>query len=156
MFLGILDPPLSVAGCDHVARSLSGIAVAVSYVSPLLRAKQTARHLCSALTIEVPDLREIDYGEWSGKTWSDIERECPELAARKAADWLGVTPPGAESWSELLDRVGAVLKMIRAGERPAAVIAHQGVNAALAQLIDGRSPLEFNQQYGEVIRVEVD
>ncbi|MDQ6704409.1 MAG: histidine phosphatase family protein, partial [Acidobacteriota bacterium] len=69
---------------------------------------------------------------------------------RKAADWLGVAAPGGESWQELLKRIETVWRAVRTGPEPAAVVAHQAVNAALANLIEGRDPLRFEQQYGEV------
>jgi broad specificity phosphatase PhoE len=65
-----------------------------------------------------------------------------------------VSAPSGESWQEVLDRLRPVCQTIRNGETPAAVVAHQGVNAALASLLDNRNPLEFVQGYGEVIRVE--
>ena len=156
VFLGRLDPPLSAVGYEHVSRVMSDIEVKVAYSSPLRRARETARYLRSPRILEVNNLREIDYGKWTGKTWAEVEADWSELAARKCTDWLGVSAPEGESWSDVLDRIRPVWETICRGETPAAVVAHQGVNAALATLIDGRNPLEFNQQYGEVIRVEYD
>jgi broad specificity phosphatase PhoE len=154
VLLGRLDPPLSAAGCRHAEEALSGIEVKVAYCSPLLRARQTAAFLRGARRVEMAALREVDFGQWTGRTWAEVEQEWPALAAQKCADWLGVSPPCGESWQEVLDRVKPICQAIRNGETPVAVVAHQGVNAALASLLDNRNPLEFAQLYGEVIRVE--
>ena len=154
VLLGQLDSPLSAVGLQHAEKELSGIEVNVAYCSPLLRARQTAAFLRALRRLEMAALREVDYGHWTGKTWAEVEKEWPELAAQKCADWLGVSAPSGESWQEVLDRLIPVCQAIRSGGTPAAVVAHQGVNAALASLLDNRNPLEFVQRYGEVIRVE--
>ncbi len=156
VFLGQLDPPLSAAGRQQAARTLSEIEVCVTYSSPLQRARETASLIRSPQRIEVPGLREIDYGEWTGKSWVEIQLFWKELAADKCVDWLGVTVPGAEAWPDFVDRVRAAWQIIRTGHAPAAVVAHQGVNAALAHLITAQDPLGFMQQHGEVIRVQYD
>ena len=156
VFLGQLDPPLSATGRHLAATILSDIEVRVTYSSPLQRARETASFIRSSQLIEVFGLREIDYGEWTGKSWVEIQMKWKKLAARKSADWLGVTAPGAEAWPDFVDRVRAAWQIIRSGPTPAAVVAHQGVNAALAHLITAQDPLGFIQQHGEVIRVQYD
>lgn len=155
VLLGQLDPPLSPAGRKQAA-ALAGIHVEAGWTSPLLRARQTAALLSTRSLREIPDLREIDHGQWTGKTWTEIETAWPDLAARKSSDWLGITAPGGETWAGFLQRVGTAWATIRQGAAPAAVIGHQGVNAALMFLITGCNPLEFRQEYGEVIQVEYD
>jgi alpha-ribazole phosphatase len=156
VLLGQMDSPLSQAGKELAAGALGGIKVPVAWTSPLLRAKQTAALLNTRQVVKVPGLREIDHGEWTGRTWTEIEAQWPGLARRKSADWLGMTAPGGEDWRTFLDRVRAAWQTIREGPPESAVVAHQGVNAALAHLIDGRDPLAFTQEYGEVIRLEYD
>jgi alpha-ribazole phosphatase len=156
VLLGRMDSPLSAAGKQHAAAALGGIQVPVAWTSPMLRARQTAAFLNAQRVVEVPGLREIDHGEWTGRTWAEIEVKWPGLAIRKSADWLGVAAPGGEEWTTFLARVRTAWRRIRQGPSNAAVVAHQGVNAALGHLIDGRDPLAFTQEYGEVIRLEYD
>jgi broad specificity phosphatase PhoE len=156
VFLGQMDSPLSAAGRKRAAQMLGGMRVSVAWTSPLLRARETAALLDAGQVVEVPGLREIDHGDWTGRTWTEIEGKWADPAMRKSADWLGVTAPGGEEWKTFLDRVRAAWQEIREGPPDSAVVAHQGVNAALAYLIDGRDPLAFTQEYGEVIRVEYD
>jgi probable phosphoglycerate mutase len=130
--------------------------VQIVWSSPLRRARETAEFVQARSMVEIPELREIDHGEWTGKTWAEIEAGWPELAARKSADWLGVPAPGGETWPDFLKRVRDAWKIIRAGPASAAVVGHQGVNAALMYLLKGCNPLEFAQGYGEVIKIDYD
>ena len=152
-FLGQDDPPLSPAGHAQASNALSNLAVEITYVSPLRRARETASYLRSA-QIVVPELREIHFGEWTGKTWREIQNRWPTLAREKAANWLEVTPPGGESWADLIGRIRPAWQRIRNGPSHAAVVAHAGVNAALTHIVAGRSPLDFHQAYAEVTSIE--
>ena len=124
------------------------------WTSPLRRARETADLLGAGRVVEVPELREIDQGAWTGKSWAEIEANWGDLASLKLSDWLGTPAPGGESWTDFLDRIRRALDIIRSGPTPAAIVGHQGVNAALLHLIDGRDPLAFQQSYGEVIQLD--
>jgi alpha-ribazole phosphatase len=154
VLLGQMDPPLSAAGREHAFSALGAIHVRIVWTSPLRRARETAAFLEAERVVELPELREIDEGEWTGRTWAEIELGWAPLAAQKSADWLGIAAPGGEEWMTFFDRVRAAWQEIREGPTNSAVVAHQGVIAALAHLIDGRDPLAFTQGYGEVIHLE--
>ena len=133
VFLGHCDPPLSEKGREHASALLTDVALSIVYTSPLKRARETAERIARGAPIEVvEDFREISFGAWDGRTWADVEAEDPAFAARKYADWRGVTLPGAEPWSEFSIRVLRVFRQIEAGPRPAAVVAHAAVHNVLA------------------------
>jgi len=69
----------------------------------------------------------------------------------KVEDWLGVTAPGGECWNDFCDRIDRALARVLAGPRPAAIVAHMVVNAALAWRLLGQDPKHFRQQYGEIL-----
>jgi broad specificity phosphatase PhoE len=100
-------------------------------------------------------LCEIHYGPWDGLSWAEIEALDSELAARKAADWLGVDVPGAEPWSAFRERVLRCLDRIRSGPLPALVVAHQGVNAVMAEALLGTVPTDFKQHHAEYMRLRL-
>jgi broad specificity phosphatase PhoE len=146
VLLGQCDPPLSEAGRAQAASIELG-ALAIVYSSPLKRAFETAQAIARGAPVQVlDDLREISYGTWDGLTWSAIEAADADLAARKLADWRGVTPPGGERWDDFEARVARALAAIRNGPRPAAVVAHAAVNRVLANVV----PVNFDQPYGGV------
>ena len=155
VMLGQMDPPLSAAGRAESAAALAGMQVDIVWTSPLQRARETAA-LISGRVQELAGLREMDHGAWTGKTWAEIETEWGDLASRKISDWLGISAPGGETWPDFLARVRSAWEIIRAGPTPAAIVGHQGVNAALLHLIQGGDPVQFRQGYGEVIQIDFD
>src|SRR5690348_13914028 len=81
---GQLDPPLSERGLAQaleVGERLAGRRLGAFYCSDLVRARQTAELIASAVGMDpVPDpgLREIALGAWEGKTREEVMAEYPE------------------------------------------------------------------------------
>lgn len=157
MILGTANPALSMRGHQQ-ARTLAGQIGSIGpvqaiYASPLRRALQTASYLLDPwvdFTV-LRDLREISYGPWDGLTWEEVRALDPQLARRKADNWLDVDVPGAEPWNAFAARVTTAAKQILQGPLPALVVAHQGVNAQIAHLLSGSVPTAFHQDYCEVL-----
>lgn len=129
------------------------LAVDVVYVSPLRRARQTAEGI-PAPRIIVEDLREIDFGEWGGLCWEEIERRWPETVAL-GRDWFGTSPPGGESWDAFVARVHGALRTVLRDSRRKAIVAHGAVNAVIAAALTGSAPGNCRQNYGEVASFDV-
>jgi len=153
-FIGRTDPPLTAQGREAAASKLCALDVQAVYVSPLRRALQTAEAIPCAPAIVLPQLAEIDFGEWEGLSWQVVEDRWPGAAVRRIEDWLGIAPPGGESWTNFRTRVDAALNQILAGAMPAAVVAHMVVNAVLAERLTGADPRCFHQEYGEIVICE--
>ncbi|MDP9866547.1 MULTISPECIES: bifunctional RNase H/acid phosphatase [Streptosporangium] len=113
-FSGLGDPELTpngVAQAEAAAARLSrgpyGVQVVVS--SPLRRARATAETVAARLGLEVvvdEGLREVDFGDWEGHTFTEIQRRWPDLLAAWLAD-PSAAPPGGESFGEAARRVQA-------------------------------------------------
>jgi broad specificity phosphatase PhoE len=111
--------------------------------SPLARARESAAVLAEPWSLAVeaePRLAEMDFGEWDGRTWDDIEQEDGGRLAEWMAAWVSVAAPGGESFADVAARVSAW-----AGELPRAesalVVAHAGsIRALLCTLLE--LPLE--------------
>jgi broad specificity phosphatase PhoE len=76
--------------------------------APELRAQQTCQALGLSADVD-SDLRDCDYGVWSGFDLSDVGARKPE----EVAIWLrdpGAAPHGGESILDLIERVGLWLK----------------------------------------------
>ncbi len=130
--------------------------VASIFSSPLPRARRTAEIFFPHREIQfLPELAEVSLGEWEGLAWHEIEARWPDLAREKLNDWRGVNAPGAEAWVDFEARVTAAWRRILGAPSPCAVVAHAGVNSVLSQLATGRDALQFSQQYGEVISLEI-
>jgi ribonuclease H / adenosylcobalamin/alpha-ribazole phosphatase len=92
-----------------------GVDVIVS--SPLRRARQTAEEVAAATGAPVEfddDLRETDFGEWEGLTFTEAQRRWPGEVAAWLAD-PAVAPPGGESFAAVAGRVQAARERLMAG-----------------------------------------
>jgi len=102
-FAGDIDPPLTARGheqAEAVGRVAATLGLSAIYVSPKLRARQTAEPLlraCSLAPIVEEGLREIAYGAWEGRKESEIKASDPEGYAAWSQDPALVSPPGGES-----------------------------------------------------------
>jgi alpha-ribazole phosphatase len=151
VLLGQSDPPLSSQGRAQA----SGIRIPDCrlYSSPLLRARETALML-KPDAIVLTDLAEISYGEWDGLAWSEIENRWPQLAQDKLRDWQSVVPPFGETWEQFTARVNRALREIIQEQIPAAIVAHEAVNAIVANYFAKSSVNAYSQSYCEIKEYE--
>jgi alpha-ribazole phosphatase len=138
---GRLDIPMHPAGLDQ-ARAIAAHAmlhgVMRVWSSPAQRCRSLAEIIADTGPTPVafdPRLLELDFGEWEGKPWDDIERA--ELD-RWAATPLTFRAPGGETGASLIERVRAFhADLCRTGE-DSVVVAHGGPLKVLTALLQGR------------------
>ncbi len=125
----------------QVGEWFRSVPVDVVYSSPLVRAVETAHEICKAVNrplLTVPELVEVDVGDWERQTWDSIKQSHPEEYARFHEDCSQHGYLGGESYSDVQRRVVPVLSNLleqHAGQR-IAVIAHSTVNTVyLATLL---------------------
>lgn len=134
-YQGRSDPPLSEAG--HKALCFSGHQPKRVYVTPLRRAEETARLLFpQAEQVVVPDLREMDFGEFEGKNYRELSGN-PVYQAWVDGFCMGKCPGGesrqeftrrvCDSFARLLD--GALAR----GETELVIVAHGGTQMAVME-----------------------
>jgi probable phosphoglycerate mutase len=140
---GQADLPLTPLGVEQAgvaARTLAGRRIAAVHSSDLLRARQTAEPIATALGLSVhldPGLREQSYGDLEGRLSADVLAE----AAYDFADPDAHAPSG-ESLRDVHDRVGRSLAscLRRYAGRECVLVSHgDAIRAALAWL-DGLGP----------------
>jgi phosphoserine phosphatase len=134
---GHADRPLTERGREQaraLAERLEHFELDAVYSSDLRRAVDTATAVARAQDLEVvelPELREVDVGSWSGLTRAEAEERFPEGVARWREGFPGWDD--GESYEELAERVlGAVLGIAQAhdGER-VLIVSHGGPIRAL-------------------------
>ena len=109
LLLGRSDAALTDKGraqAERLAAALSGLDVARVLTSPLRRACDTAAPIAAACgrSVEADDrLIEIDYGEWEGRPFTDLD---PDVVAHWRRDG-GFAPPGGESLEVVAGRVAS-------------------------------------------------
>lgn len=108
-FRGSLDDPLSNLGWSQMESAITSTDQwDVVVASPLKRCRAFAEHVASTNNLPChiePELREISFGEWEGKTADVIEKESGDLIRQFWADPLNNTPPGAEPLTRFQTRV---------------------------------------------------
>jgi broad specificity phosphatase PhoE len=134
---GHADRPLTEKGraqASALAERLAHIDLDEVYSSDLRRAADTARVVAEAQglgLVQLPELREVDVGSWSGLTREEAEERFPEGFAR----WREGFPGWAdgEGYDEMAQRViGAVVQIALAREDGRAlVVSHGGPIRAL-------------------------
>src|SRR2546425_4265247 len=115
---GTLDIGLSARGrqrAQQLATALARIDLAAFYSSPLQRATATAAPPAAAhgLTPIIDQaLREIDFGDFEGQTYAEIERCHPQLYRQWMQAPTLVQFPGGESYTTLRERALASMNAI--------------------------------------------
>jgi broad specificity phosphatase PhoE len=161
-----IDAELSPVGHQHgaaLAQWMKGTPLDALYMSPMRRVQQTIAPLlaqCGLQPTVMPDLRETDFGDWTGLTWTEVQ----ERFGVCAFDWLEVLEnsgiPNGESATVVQGRVRPCLEQILRDNphRKVAVACHGGIiRVILSLLLD--LPLSrmahFHIEYGSVTVVEL-
>jgi len=157
--LGRTDPPLSERGLEQarrLAEELSIAGLSAVYSSDLQRARGTAEEIARLSNLKVrenSDWREIDMGEWEGRTIASLNDEAPQLVAQLFNDPASFEYPGGESFACFTERVLKSLDQLfmthRSGE--VVLVTHGGVCRAIigsALGIPVKNWLRLSQDYG--------
>ncbi|MCQ2559952.1 MAG: alpha-ribazole phosphatase [Clostridia bacterium] len=141
---GHRDIPLSEKGlqqAEAVAQRLAGEKLDAVYCSDLQRARVTAEKIAQphGLTVQVnSQLREMNFGQWEGLTYREIESSRDQVLASWCLDPITFRPPGGELVPEMAARVKAALQQIVAEnqDKVVVVVCHGGpIRTFLAQLL---------------------
>jgi alpha-ribazole phosphatase len=162
---GTLDIGLSDGGlrqADRLARALAQNGLAAIYTSPRRRALQTAAALgrVHGLAPVVDErLCEIDFGDFEGRTYEEIEREHPELFRRWMETPTEIEFPNGESYERFQARALLALASILERHRgdTVAVVSHGGIaRAILADClsIPDAGIFRIDQSYGALSIVD--
>ena len=140
---GIIDEPLCEQGIEVCQQREPDLSVGKVYVSPLLRARQTAQ-ICfpNARQLVVEDLRETDFGIFEGKNFEDlkddaryrrwVESNCEDPCSQGETN-TQFTTRVADAFAQLVSITAA------AGEDELVIVAHGGtVMAVMARYAQER------------------
>ena len=118
-YCGRSDPELTETGqrmAEDFAHAYQNHPWAGIYASPMRRTKATVAPLCNLCKLEPQfrdGLRELDFGEWEGKTFAQAQQEYPDDYMRWLADAGWNAPTGGERGIEVARRALAVLDEIQ-------------------------------------------
>ena len=153
------DIPLSEEGwrqTEKLVQGLSQISPHVIYTSDLSRARVAAEKLArlTGAPLKVtPKLREIHFGDWTGKSFQEL-LSLTEFQKRLSSP-EEITPPGGESLKDLARRASEVIEEIctQHKEKLVAVFTHGGLLRAVIALATGAGLKNFfrlHQDYASV------
>jgi broad specificity phosphatase PhoE len=129
-----IDIQLSDAGrsaAQALGRRLEGVRFDRIVASPLRRAQETARVALPGVDVETDArLAEMDYGEWEGLTYEQIEERDAERRRAWEEDPEANACPGGESGADVAHRVRAFLADA-AGADQILAVAHSTTNRIL-------------------------
>jgi broad specificity phosphatase PhoE len=167
VFGGRIDMGLSARGREHAAALapyLDRLHLDAAYASPMRRVQETIEPFRPAFTHPVhilPDLREVDFGDWTGLRWEEVR----ERFGVSAFDWLDQLEAGGiqngESDATFRARIAPCFAQIihQHPGRRVGVFCHGGViRMALSILLE--LPLSkfahFEIDYASVTWIHVD
>ncbi|GEN33403.1 MULTISPECIES: histidine phosphatase family protein [Aneurinibacillus] len=134
-YLGHYDAPLTDRGkkqAKAAARRLEKETIHYVYTSDLERCRETAAIIASPhrlAVMEVPELRELNFGRWDRKTYEEIMQTDKQLAEKWYNNPYETAPPGGESLAELGNRVSRWLFALEKQMHPdetAVLVTHGG------------------------------
>ena len=164
-FCGRSDPELNVRGhlqLVELIKDLSAENFDVVYSSDLRRAHTTARAIAQAFGRGChvrSALREIDFGQWEGLTWKEIELRDETYARRWLAEYPHLPAPEGESLRDferrVLDEVKLLSMEAETEDRRIAVVTHAGVLRTVLCALHGCSvddAWEQTRPYCSIVR----
>ena len=168
MFCGHSDPELNARGCVQLAELIDKLRmedIGAVFTSDLRRSYATASAVAEALDINChvrSALREIDFGQWEGLTWKQIEQQDEGYARRWVAEYPHLPAPGGENVLDFEQRVLGEIKFVlteaTSDGRSIAVITHAGVlRVILCKILDcsEEEAWDRTRSYCSVVRYPV-
>jgi broad specificity phosphatase PhoE len=129
-FQGQQPIPLDDTGREQageLAERASTYGFRALWCSPLLRARETADIVAARIGLEpIEDARlmETDAGDWTDRSFAEVQSESPQLFTAFVDARPDFAFPGGESFVQQEARVAEALERVEAGALPALVVCH--------------------------------
>jgi alpha-ribazole phosphatase len=137
-FLSTTDEPLGERGveqCERLREALRAFTFAECLVSPMQRCLQTRELVAPDVPFAIePALREVNFGQWEGKTLDELEAQSPHVVVQRRNDPLRFRPPGGETIEEAGARMRPLAERLRRS-RDILVIGHRVTLGTLERLL---------------------
>ena len=143
---GVTDEPLSPEGIEALAARRYPAAELV-YVTRLRRTRETAAILFpGAYQITVPGLREMDFGDFEGRSYLDMEHDAAYRAWVDSGCLSHI--PNGECRADFLRRIGTAFRALLRTDRSdrLTIVAHGGTLMAVCSLFVDPSRDYFDWQ----------
>ena len=126
------------------------------FSSDLLRCKKLTEFLTEEYSID-SGLREINFGDWEGKYWNDIEKTFDDF---NPDDFVNKKTPNGESYKDQQKRVlTSWNKIINSGSENIVIVSHGGsIRIILCELLnmDLANAFRLKIDYGSISEVSIN
>ncbi len=155
-YQGQANVPLNERGRAQArltAERLARLGAVALYTSDTTRAAETAAAIAAAISIAprpMPELREIDVGQWEGLTPEQLYRRFPDHMAEYERDPARTVRLGGESYAQLQVRALVAMRRIYEAHQPGDVIvavSHGGTIRALLCHVIGLELANFGKMW---------
>jgi len=160
---GRTDTPLAPEGRREVAswRLPPWSATARAWTSPMLRARETAALLGRPDAEVAPELVEMSWGMWEGRTLAELRAADAERVAALEAMGLDLSAPGGESPRMVAARIAPFLARVASLGGEHLAVTHKGVIRAAYALASGwdmrgKPPLPLKGPMALLLELERD
>ena len=157
---GRIDQPLSASANELLQRRqlLNEHHQLKWYVSPLLRARQTAKLLGIDCPIIEPALTEMNWGDWEGEILKPLRKQLGDVMRDNERRGLDFCPPNGESPRQVQQRLGTWLRKIAVHSQDSGAVVHKGIIRCAYSLatgwdMRGESPIQFNWGQGHEFEI---
>ena len=137
-YIGNTDLPLCREGilqCKKLRSFFSLVNIRKVYLSPLKRCVQTADIILKQKNIDripVEEFREINMGEWEGRTFEYVKKFFPHEFEKRGGNIENFIPQGGESFEQLQKRViPRMMHIVENSTGNLLIVAHAGVNRVI-------------------------
>ncbi len=153
-YMGQANVPLNQQGRQQArlaGERLKGRGAVALYTSDLVRASETAQIVGDILNLKpqpMPELREIDVGQWEGLTPEELYRRFPDHMREYERDPARTVRLGGESYAQLQERALIALKRMEAQHTPEETViaaSHGGTIRALLCHVIGLDLINFGK-----------
>jgi len=164
-FCGHSDPGLNAKGLSQLTellREIRGAVIGAVYTSDLRRARTTANAIAEAFGVEChasAALREINFGQWEGLRWDQIERRDEAYARKWTLEYPHLSARNGENFRDfkqrVLDKVNFLSTEVERRHCSIAVITHAGVLRTILTTLQGCSEefaYEATKSYCSIVR----
>ena len=151
---GRSDVPLSASFEDDIKKIKNQLIdkYDIIYSSPSKRCTLLAKHLNFSQIVIDERLLEIDFGDWEGLAWNEIDKS---KLNSWMEDFVKTSPPNGESFNQMYARVSSFIKMLRNKKfKQILIVSHSGViRCFLAYLLkfplknSFKVPIGFHEHY---------
>lgn len=147
---GFNDVKLSAVGEASLVKlrsTIDDLKFTAFYTSDLQRAQRSMALLTKNTYIADERLKELNFGDWEGKSWNAIHLQQPEVLNTWSSDWVNKSPPAGETFKQLANRCSTWLDEQSYDDNLATLVTAHGGSIRALLCVALKLPLSAAMQF---------